>query len=340
MYFYGAALLGGLLFLIQSWRTHLDSGPSEPLPEIPAEGGMRTAGVGMFGGSEGTLGGRSTEGRSEPSDIETRPEFEASIPQDDGTPSAEPRELEGSSPDSPSWEGVEATPGQDPLSQALIERLEALEKLRPQRTEIDLNALAAAWRPKPGTGAEGVDGTLGSEGEGGVETVQDPRVESNPGELEPTGPRTPQQPLAPEPTPAWRTFLAESTLHGVIVGPESSRALVGDRLLEPGDTLFGGSLGVVTIGPRSVEFISEDGPVLLELPPFRVRPRSRSDGRSVGEEETPGENDDPEESSEDSDEGPPGEPGDGDDMGAPGGDAPSATSNELAPLLESLGNDQ
>lgn len=71
---------------------------------------------------------------------------------------------------------------------------------------------------------------------------------------------------------AWlEEFAGKNPLTGLIHGPDRSAALLGHRVVRPGEALLGGRITVVAIGPGWVELASEGAQLRVELPAFRAR---------------------------------------------------------------------
>jgi hypothetical protein len=71
---------------------------------------------------------------------------------------------------------------------------------------------------------------------------------------------------------AWLArFAAENPLSGLIHGTDKSAALLGHRVVRPGERLEGGRVGVLAIGPGWIELEHGSARLVLELPAFRAR---------------------------------------------------------------------
>ena len=90
-------------------------------------------------------------------------------------------------------------------------------------------------------------------------------------------------------TPAARgqleRYLAEAPLRGLLISDGERAALLGDRLVRPGDTLLGGVARVVAVDAGGLTLEVEGRALRVELPPLRARRAAASSSAGSEPEE-------------------------------------------------------
>jgi len=161
----------------------------------------------------------------------------------------------------------------DPAA-ALEQRLGAVRAFLPERTQRDLDVLAAAWALEVDQGAASLEkGAAGTRDGAPDDTASDTPPElaasegsADSGELEPVDP--------------FDAFLAANPLTGVLYSDDLRFANLGPNVVREGDEVAG-LARVATIGPRWIVLERGARSVRVDLSPLQARPRIGATGEAA-----------------------------------------------------------
>ncbi|MCP3917327.1 MAG: hypothetical protein GY711_17410 [bacterium] len=171
---------------------------------------------------------------------------------------------QGASPD-PETETAAPSDATSDAAASLAEVVEGLRAVRSRRTVDELDELAQAWSASRGSAEPEVLGPI-------------------------SGPRSETRPESAPEDPV-QAFLSANSLSATIVGPSRTVAMVGGRVVRPGDAVLPGVLFVDRIADDHVVLVhrTTGDEHRLDLPPFRTRAAEASERGPSDQPGTPDE---------------------------------------------------